>query len=105
MSDETGAPVPRAVSDEAAAPVPRSEAQPVARDRLAVEDAVSVTSHFKMIFLTICSFVVLLLAVEVGLVVFAEQTDAVKNVVATCDALLKIGLGSIFGLMGGKVAG
>jgi len=66
---------------------------------------VTVTSHFKMIWLTIVSITSALIILDILLsVLIKNPTDAVKNAIDMCDNLAKAGIGAIFGMLGGKVA-
>jgi hypothetical protein len=66
--------------------------------------AALVESHFKLIFLVVTGLTVLLLAMELAIAALAgDPSDAMNRVFDTCDNGFKVGIGAIFGLMGGKV--
>lgn len=75
-------------------------------DQTATPFAVStetVTTHFKLVFITIVLLEVALLLAMNGMAVFVhEPTEAVKNAISTCTTLATAGFGAICGLIGGK---
>jgi hypothetical protein len=63
----------------------------------------SLDPRFNMIFLAVLGITLILLALDVTLsLAFAEPSDPVKSVIATCDSLMKLGVGGIFGLLGAR---
>lgn len=64
--------------------------------------ALVLTPAFKKIFNTVLGLTILSLFVSVVLVVFATQSDGVKQLEDTCSTTFKLGFGAIVGLIGGK---
>ena len=61
------------------------------------------TQHFKMVFGTVVALTVLLLAIDLGLSFIQAPTDAQRSLAEGCGTLWKAGIGTVFGLIGGKV--
>jgi len=63
-----------------------------------------VTSHFKLVFLSVFGLVILCgvgSAVLAG--IWTEPTNAQGTAMASCDFAWKAGVGTLLGLLGGKV--
>ncbi|MEQ1921098.1 MAG: hypothetical protein ABL952_01200 [Pyrinomonadaceae bacterium] len=58
---------------------------------------------FKLVFLSVFGLVLLLLGTSIYFGVQPTLTDGGKQVLETSLTLLKIGVGSVLGLLGGKV--
>ncbi|MEU6153945.1 hypothetical protein ABZ816_28500 [Actinosynnema sp. NPDC047251] len=63
----------------------------------------TVTTHFKMIFISVLLLEVALLLAMNGMAIFVhDPTEVVKNSISTCSTLATAGFGAICGLIGGK---
>lgn len=63
----------------------------------------TVTSHFKLIFISILFLEVALLVAMNGMAIFVQDpTETVKSSISTCTTLATAGFGAICGLIGGK---
>ena len=69
------------------------------RDR---KTEVDVPVSFKTVFWVVVVLTVTSLAASVFLAAYAQQTETVKDVVATCNSTWKMGFGGILGLLAGK---
>lgn len=66
-------------------------------------DISPVTSHFRLIFISVLCLEVALLLVMNGMAILAsDPSEAMKNAIATCTSLATAGFGAICGLIGGK---
>jgi hypothetical protein len=68
-----------------------------------IEETVA-TERFKTVLRYVLWITLLCFAVNLGLVIFGNNSDPQKTFQATCDFGFKIGFGAILGLLGGKVA-
>jgi hypothetical protein len=67
--------------------------------------ATTVSSHFKLIFLTVLALTVITLALRIGMALMVgSPNDSVKDAMTTCGLLANAGFGAILGLIGGKVS-
>lgn len=57
---------------------------------------------FKTVFWVVVFLTVISLVASVYLATSAHQTDALKDVVTTCNSTWKMGFGGILGLLAGK---
>jgi hypothetical protein len=57
---------------------------------------------FKTVFWVIVALTVVSLGAAVFLATYPQQSDALKEVVATCNSTWKMGFGGILGLLAGK---
>jgi len=56
-----------------------------------------------MVFGTVVALTVLLLIINIGLSFMPAPTDAQRTLIEGCSTLWKAGIGTVFGLIGGKV--
>ena len=59
--------------------------------------------HFKMVFGTVVALTVFLLLINLGLSFIQAPTDAQRTLIEGSGTLWKAGIGTVFGLIGGKV--
>lgn len=63
----------------------------------------TVTTHFKLIFISILLLEVALLIAMNGMAIFVhDPSETVKSSISTCSTLATAGFGAICGLIGGK---
>lgn len=62
-----------------------------------------ISSHFKMVWLTITALTLLLTLADLAMsIMLKHPTLAAQNAITMCDNVSKLGYGAIFGLLGGK---
>lgn len=65
-----------------------------------------ISSHFKMVWLTITALTLVLTFADLAMsIMLKHPTVAAQNAITMCDNVSKLGYGAIFGLLGGKALG
>ncbi|WP_329614950.1 hypothetical protein OG244_19110 [Streptomyces brevispora] len=74
-----------------------------AQEPAAAPAVMTVTPHFKLVFIcvTVITVLTLLASLYIGIFV-AKPTDAAKSAMDTCSTLANLGFGAMVGLLGGK---
>lgn len=69
-------------------------------------ESVVITSHFKMIWLTVTSLTLSLAVADVMLaIIFKNPSGSEQQAMTMCDTFAGMGFGGIFGLLSGKALG
>lgn len=88
--------------------VPRvktKRAAPAANAGSATVDVTTISPVFKLVFITVATFTVVALLLNVVLVVALKApNEQAKALIETCSTIVKAGFGAIVGLIGGKAA-
>jgi hypothetical protein len=83
---------------------PRSASEPIFAFNLrkSVSPRTPVDPTFKMIFWTVVGLTVFSFVVWIGASLLVAQTAAAHELTEGCETITKLGVGAIFGLLGGK---
>jgi hypothetical protein len=63
----------------------------------------TLTPAFKLVFFTVLGLSILSLVASFVLVLLPNPSDEAKRLAETCSTIFKLGCGTFFGLLGGKV--
>ncbi len=64
---------------------------------------ITLTPAFKLVFFTVLGLTILSLGVSLTLVILPNPSEEAKRLGETCSTIFKLGCGTIFGLIGGRL--